>query len=76
MIETGDFRTPTFLAAINGQLGRVPEAKRALSELRILFQGSFGDINQELIQRNGFAPELAGHIVEGLRKVGSQDSSN
>jgi hypothetical protein len=42
----------------------------------MLYQGSFDDINQELIQRNGFAPELAGHIVEGLRKAGSSDSSN
>jgi hypothetical protein len=74
--ETGDFRAPAFLVAVNGQLGRVLEAKRALSELRMLYQGSFDDINQELIQRNGFAPELAGHIVEGLRKAGSSDSSN
>jgi TolB-like protein len=76
MIETGDFRTPAFLAAVNGQLGRVLEAKRALSELRMLFQGSFDDINQELIQRNGFAPEFASHIVEGIRKAESEDSSN
>jgi adenylate cyclase len=76
MVETGDFRTPAFLAAVNGQLGHVLEAKQALSELRMLFQGSLDDISQELIQRNGFAPELAGHIVEGLRKAGSEDSSN
>jgi len=76
MIETGDFRTPAFLAAVNGQLGRVLEAKQALSELRVLSQWSFSDINQELVQRNGFAPELADHIVEGLRKAGSADSSN
>jgi TolB-like protein len=76
IIETGDFRTPTFLAAVNGQLSRIPEAKRALSELRLLYPGSFDDINQELIQRNGFAPDLAGHIVEGLRKAESEDSSN
>jgi len=76
IIETGDFRTPALLAAVNGQLGRVLEAKRALSEMRMLFQGSFDDIKQELIQRNGFAPELADHIVEGLRKTGSEGSSN
>jgi len=76
LIETGDFRTPAFLAAVNGQLGRVLEAKQALSELRMLSHGLIDDINQELIQRNGFAPELAGHIVEGLRKAGSADSSN
>ena len=76
MIETGDFRTPAFLAAVHGQLGHVLEAKQALSELRVLFQGSLDDINQELIQRNGFAPELAGHIVDGLRKAGSEESSN
>jgi TolB-like protein/Tfp pilus assembly protein PilF len=76
MIETGDFRAPTFLAAVNGQLGHVFEAERAFSELRLHSQGSFDDINQELIQRNGFAPELAGQIVEGLRKAGVEDSSN
>jgi len=76
LIETGDFRTPAFLAAVNGQLGHVLEAKQALSELGTLFQGSLDDINQELIQRNGFAPELASHIVEGLRKAGSEESSN
>jgi Flp pilus assembly protein TadD len=76
MIETGDFRTPAFLAAVNGQLGRVLEAKQALSKLRMLSHGLIDDINQELIQRNGFAPELAGHIVEGLRKAGIADSSN
>jgi len=76
MVETGDFRTPAFLAAVNGQLGHLLEAKQALSELRVLFQGSLNDISQELIQRNGFAPELAGHIVDGLRKAGSEESSN
>jgi TolB-like protein len=76
MIETGDFRTPTFLAAVNGQLNRSPEAELALSELRKLYPGSFDDINQELIQRNGFAPDLADHIVDGLRKAGSEDGSN
>ena len=75
-IETADFRTPAFLAAANGQLGRIFEAKRALSELRVRSQGLFDDVNQELIQRNGYAPELAGHIVEGLRKVGVEDSPN
>ena len=76
MIQTGDFRTPAFLAAVHGKLGHVPEAKQALSELRVLFQGSLDDMSQELIQRNGFAPELAGQIVDGLRKAGSEDSSN
>jgi TolB-like protein len=76
IIETGDFRTPAILAAVNGQLGRVLEARQALSKLRTLFQGSLDDLNQELIQRNGFAPELADHIVEGLRKAGVEDSSN
>jgi hypothetical protein len=73
MVETGDFRTPAFLAAVYGQLGHGFEAEQALSELRMLFKGSFDDISQELIQRNGFAPELAGHIVEGLRKAGNTE---
>jgi len=74
--KTGDFRTPVFLAAVNGQLGRVPEAEQALSELRMLSHMSVDDINQELIQRNGFTPKLADHIIEGLRKAEAQDSSN
>jgi TolB-like protein/Tfp pilus assembly protein PilF len=76
IIETGDFRTPAFLAAVNGQLGHVFEAKRALSDIRMLSQASFEDIKQELIQRYGFASELAGHIVDGLLKAGVDDSSN
>ena len=76
MVETGDFRTPAFLAAVYGQLGRGLEAEQALSELRMLFQGSFDDLSRELIQRNGFAPELAGEIVEGLRKAGNENSSS
>ncbi len=71
LIETGDFRAPALLAAVNGQLGRVSDAKQALSKMRVLFPGSFEDIDQELVQRNGFAPELADSIVEGLRKIES-----
>jgi TolB-like protein len=76
LVETGDFRTPAFLAAVHGQLGQGLESEEGLSELRMLFQGSLDDITQELIQRNGFAPELAGHIVEGLRKAGNEGGSN
>jgi adenylate cyclase len=74
-VETGDFRTPAFLAAANGQLGHGVEAEQALSELRVHFQGSLDDIGQELIQRNGCSPELASQIVEGLRNAGSGDGS-
>jgi adenylate cyclase len=76
MVETGDFRTPAFLAAAHGQLGHGFEAGQAFSELRMLFQGSFDDISQELVQRNGFAPELADHIVEGMRKAVEEGGSN
>lgn len=69
LIETADFRTPAFLAAVNGRLGRDLEAKRALSQLRMLFQGSLDELNQELVLRNGFAPELADDIVEGVRQA-------
>lgn len=50
-------------------------AEQAPSELRLLFRGSLDDLSQELIQRNRSAPELAGQIVEGLRKAGSEDGS-
>jgi len=73
LIDTADFRTPMFLAAAYGQLGRPDEAKRALSEMRAWWPGSVDDTRRELIQRNGYSPELAEKMIDGLRKVGLED---
>ena len=63
------------LAAAYGQLGRLDEAKRALSEMRARWSGPAYGIRQDLIQRNGFAPELTEHLMEGLQKAGLEDGS-
>ena len=74
MIETEDYRTPVFLAAAYGQLGRPEEAGRAVTEIRAEWSGATDGIRQDLIQRNGFAPELVDRLLEGLRKAGMEDS--
>jgi len=74
MIETEDFRTPMFLAAAYGQLGRLDETRRALSEMGEMWQGPTDGVRLELIERNGFAPELVDHLLEGLQKAGTEDS--
>ena len=61
-----DFRTPLFLAAAYGQLGRADEAQPALEELRRLWPAPFSDLRRELIERHAFAPGLTDHILEGL----------
>jgi non-specific serine/threonine protein kinase len=73
MIETEDYRTPMFLAAAYGQLGRPDEAGRAVTELRAEWPGPTNGIRQDLIQRNGFTPELVDRLLEGLRKAGMED---
>ena len=74
-VETDDYRTPMFLAAAYGQLGRLDDAKRALSEMRARWLGPADGIRQESIQRNGLAPELIDHLLEGLRKAGMEEKS-
>ena len=73
MIDTADYRSPLFIAAAYGQLGRPEEAARALFELRARWPGSAGDIRQELIERNAHAPDLADHLMEGLRMAGLEE---
>ena len=67
--ETGDYRTPLFRAAAYGQLGRLEEAQRALSEMRVL-RPEVEDIRQDLIERHAFAPALVDQLLEGLAKAG------
>jgi len=65
-----DFREPLYVAATYGQLGRHDDAKRALDELRALWQRPVRDIRQELIERNSFTSVLADQLMEGLVKAG------
>ena len=73
MIDTADYRSPLFIAAAYGQLGREDEAARALFELRARLPAPAGDFRQELIERNVHAPELAGHLMQGLRMAGLEE---
>jgi len=69
-IDTDDYRTPLFLAAAYGQLGRLDEAKRALTELQTGRPWSADSIRQDMTQRNGCEPELVDRLLEGLGKAG------
>lgn len=70
IIETADYRSPLFLAAAYGQLGRLEEAQRALSEMQTQWSGPVDGIRQDMMERNGFTPEMVEHLMEGLRKAG------
>jgi TolB-like protein len=71
----GDFRGPLFVAAAYGQLGRPDDAVPALEEMRKLWSRPTGDIRQELIERHGYTPGLADHLIEGLAKAGLEEVS-
>jgi len=76
IIDTDDYRTPLFLAATYGQLGRVDEAGRPLSGMYESFTRPTDGLRQDLIERNGFGPDLADHLIEGLRKAGMEEHSD
>jgi len=65
-----DFRGPLYIAASFGQLGRPGEAGPALEEMRALWSRPVGDLRQELVERHGYTPEFADHLMEGLAKAG------
>ena len=69
-IDTDDYRAPLFLAATYGQLGRLDEAKRALTEMTTGWPSSAGRIRQDMTQRNGYEPELVERLLDGLGKAG------
>ncbi len=73
-IDTFDYRTPLFLVAAYGQLGRTDEAGRELSKLDEEWKGPAGGIRQDLLERQGYAPEMVDHFMEGLRKAGFEGS--
>ena len=75
-IDMGDdFRTPLFLAATYGQLGRPAEAESALEELRAVLKLPIGELRAELIERHAYAPGLTDHLLEGLTKAGLDPAS-
>ena len=65
-----DFRGPLYIAASFGQLGRPGEAGPALEEMRALWSRPVGDLRQELVERHGYTPGFADHLMEGLAKAG------
>ena len=69
-IETEDYRTPVFLVAAYAQLGRLDEAKRVLAEMTTRWPLPADRIRRDMIQRNGYEPELVDHLMDGLRKAG------
>ncbi len=69
----GDFRGPLLLSAAYGQLGRPNDAVQTLEKLRVLWPRPIGDIRQELIDRHGYTPGMADHLMEGLRKARMED---
>jgi TolB-like protein/Tfp pilus assembly protein PilF len=75
-IETADYRTPLFLAATYGQLGREEEAARALAELDDRWNLPAGEIREDLLDRQAYTPEMVEHLVEGLRKAGLDPESD
>ena len=56
-------------------MGRTDDAERALSDMRAQTPEAIGNrIRQDLIERNGFAPDIVEHLMEGLRKAGFEES--
>jgi Tfp pilus assembly protein PilF len=73
VIDMADYRTALFRAATYGQLGQLEKAQRMLSEMREEWAGPVGGIREDLILRNGFAPDLAEQLFAGLAKAGVED---
>jgi hypothetical protein len=67
---SGDFRTPMFMAAALGQLGRAEEAVPHLEEMLEYWRRPPSELRMELIQRHAFAQGLTDHLIEGLVKAG------
>jgi len=68
-VDSYDYRVPLYRAAAHGQLGRPDEARREFQEVLELAPDLPGGFREDMIERHGFTPGLAGHIVEGLDKA-------
>ena len=67
---SGDFRTPLFVAATLGQLGRKEEAAPHLGEMLEYWGRPASEIRAELIQRHALSQGLTDHLMRGLEKAG------
>ncbi|UCF69221.1 MAG: hypothetical protein JSV80_08055 [Acidobacteriota bacterium] len=80
-IELEDFRTPLFLVATYGQLGRVDAVDTLLDQMRSRWRQRLDrplvvrEIRRELIERNVFSPGAADHLLEGLMKAGFEPAA-
>ena len=72
---SGDFRTPMFVAASYGQLGRAQEAAPYLEEMMTYWARPAEDLRTELIQRHAIAPAMVDHLLDGLAKAGLEGVS-
>ena len=62
------FHVPAMLAACFGQLGRIDEAKKSLNDLLAIRPDFASAARSEYLKWYG--PELAEHVLDGLRKAG------
>ena len=67
---SGDFRTPLFVAATLGQLGRKEEVAPHLEEMLEYWGRPASELRGQLIQRHALSQDLADHLMEGLVKAG------
>jgi len=67
---SGDFRTPLFMAAALGQLGRVQDAEPHLEEMLEHWGRPPSELRLELIQRHALSQGLTDHLLDGLAKAG------
>jgi serine/threonine protein kinase/lipoprotein NlpI len=67
---SGDFRTPLFMAAALGQLGRLDDASPHLEEMLEYWGRPASEVRMELIERHALSQGLTDHLIEGLAKAG------
>ena len=67
---SGDFRTPLFMAAALGQLGRLDDASPHLEEMLEYWGRPASEVRMELIERHALSQGLTDHLIEGRAKAG------
>jgi serine/threonine protein kinase/lipoprotein NlpI len=72
----GDFRTPMFVAAALGQLGRGENAAPHLEEMLKYWGRPPSELRMELIRRHALSEGLTDHLIEGLAKAGLEGLAN
>lgn len=69
---SGDFRTPMFVAATLGQLGRKDEAAPYVDEMLEYWGRPASDLRAELITRHALSEGLTDHLLDGLGRAGAE----